>query len=429
MAELAAAPRRGDPPALSPYLRPLGWSMQQSRSTGEWYYVRTAPDGRRVRQRESPGYGWPAARLLCPDQADNLYEEAKAEAIAACAADTAGQRCYICFGEGDEDGLVRMCACRDDSGFAHVSCLAELAKRSVADAEARDLDDVKWERWYTCGMCEQKYHGVVLCALTWACWKTYLGRPETDQLRGWAMTALGNGLSAVGNYEDALSTQEAALAMMRRIGDSEDEILVVQSNLAGSYYKLGRPEEALRLSREVYSGRLKLDGEEHISTVRAAYDCASSLSDLQRFEEAKRLLRKTFPVLRRVLGESNDLTFKIRTIYARALYWDDAATLDDLREAVTSFEDLERTWRRVLGGAHPFVTAVESDLQDARAALCAREAPDDETVDGSAQEDEADDAESPTPVAAPMPAEATVAPRPPPPPPLPRRVTSILCCW
>ena len=27
-------------------------------------------------------------------------------------------------------------------------------------------------------LCEQEYHGVVRCALGWACWKTYLGRSE-----------------------------------------------------------------------------------------------------------------------------------------------------------------------------------------------------------------------------------------------------------
>ena len=32
---------------------------------------------------------------------------------------------------------------------------------------------------------------------------------------------------------------------------------------------------------------------------------------------------------------------------------DDGATLDDLREAVTTLEETERTARRVLGGAHP----------------------------------------------------------------------------
>ena len=110
------------------------------------------------------------------------------------------------------------------------------------------------------------------------------------------------------------------------------------------------------------------------------------------------------------------------------LYENTAATLDDVREAATALEETERIARRVRGGAKPTTVNIERALQHARAALRAREAPDDdETVDVSAQEDDADDAESPTPVAAPMPAEATVAPRPP--PPLPRRVTSIDCCW
>ena len=62
-------------------------------------------------------------------------------------------------------------------------------------------------------------------------------------------------------------------------------------------------------------------------------------------------------------------------MYATALYRDPCATLDDLREAVTTLEDLERTVRRVFGGAHPIVMGVEDDLQDARAALRAHETP------------------------------------------------------
>ena len=60
------------------------------------------------------------------------------------------------------------------------------------------------------------------------------------------------------------------------------------------------------------------------------------------------------------------------------LYKDDAATLDDLREAVTALEDLEQTARRVLGGAHPTVALMEQALRNARAALRARESPPDE---------------------------------------------------
>ena len=96
-----------------------------------------------------------------------------------------------------------------------------------------------------------------------------------------------------------------------------------------------------------------------------------SLKGLRRFEEAKALLRKTMPVARRVLGEGNDITLKMKWIYAEALYKDTGATLDDLREAVTTLEDVERIGRRVFGGAHPLTGGVEITLRNAQAALVA----------------------------------------------------------
>ena len=72
------------------------------------------------------------------------------------------------------------------------------------------------------------------------------------------------------------------------------------------------------------------------------------------------------PVARRVLGESHELTLKMRWAYAGALY-NPAATLDDLSEAVTTLEETERTARRVLGGAHPFTVDIENNLRCARA--------------------------------------------------------------
>ena len=65
----------------------------------------------------------------------------------------------------------------------------------------------------------------------------------------------------------------------------------------------------------------------------------------------------------------------MKAIYADALFKDPSATLEELREGVTTFEDTARTARRVLGGAHPTTTGVESCLQEARAALAARETP------------------------------------------------------
>jgi len=94
---------------------------------------------------------------------------------------------------------------------------------------------------------------------------------------------------------------------------------------------------------------------------------------LQHFEEVKALMRKTIPVARRVLENSGTLTLMLRTNYARALYMDDGATLDDLREAVTTLEDTARIARRVFGGAHPTAVGLEKARRDARAALRARD--------------------------------------------------------
>ncbi len=65
----------------------------------------------------------------------------------------------------------------------------------------------------------------------------------------------------------------------------------------------------------------------------------------------------------------------MRAIYGEALYRSDSSTLDDLRMAVTTLEDLERIARRVLGSSHPLISRNEVDLQGARTALRARETP------------------------------------------------------
>ena len=110
-------------------------------------------------------------------------------------------------------------------------------------------------------------------------------------------------------------------------------------------------------------------------TLLAANNLVLSLLDLERFEEVRSLLREMMPVAQRVLGESNSLTLKLRRIYAQALYRDPGATLDDLREAVTTGEETAQTARRVLGGAHPITSSVENSLRIAREVLRAREAP------------------------------------------------------
>ena len=107
---------------------------------------------------------------------------------------------------------------------------------------------------------------------------------------------------------------------------------------------------------------------------RPSNNYAHCLLTLQRYAEVKSLLRKTKPVARRVLGEGHRITLKIRWTYAEALYKDDGATLDDLREAVTTLDETARIAQRMLGSAHPVVRSIEHHLPISRAMLRAREA-------------------------------------------------------
>ena len=75
---------------------------------------------------------------------------------------------------------------------------------------------------------------------------------------------------------------------------------------------------------------------------------------------------------RRVLGERHKFTLTMKLHYAEALYKDDGATLDGLREAMTTLEEIEPIARRVLGGAHPLTKGIEIALRRTRAQAALR---------------------------------------------------------
>ena len=125
------------------------------------------------------------------------------------------------------------------------------------------------------------------------------------------------------------------------------------------------------MRRDVYLGRLKFFGEEHECVLRAACNYASTLDTLDCYGEAKSLLKKTIPFARRVLGASNEFTLRMRGCYAQSLWADDGATLDDVHEAVETYEDMVRISRRTLGSAHPLTAQIEFSLRNAQKFLTA----------------------------------------------------------
>ena len=93
------------------------------------------------------------------------------------------------------------------------------------------------------------------------------------------------------------------------------------------------------------------------------------MNEGHRRRRVARDVDKTVPVARRFLGESHQDTLRLRWVYARSLYEDPDATFDDLREAVSTLEEIEPTARRVLGSAHPLAKTIGNNIRTARAAL------------------------------------------------------------
>ena len=116
------------------------------------------------------------------------------------------------------------------------------------------------------------------------------------------------------------------------------------------------------MEREVYSGRLKLLGEEHPRTLLTANNCANSLLILERFEEAKRLLRKVIPVAQRALGAEHEITLSIREDLSRAIL-DGDSSANEKRQALQRLEDTVAVMRRVLGPVHPDTLRAQGELE------------------------------------------------------------------
>ena len=127
--------------------------------------------------------------------ADAKFREAADAAVAACAAEGVPQdaECFICKCSIAGKGIVNSCACHSGAGLAHVTCLVRQAEMSVKEMEECNTGE-GMAKWWTCFDCGEEFLGHVMIALAWACWKTYLGRPESDGLRSVGLSSLGSAL-------------------------------------------------------------------------------------------------------------------------------------------------------------------------------------------------------------------------------------------
>jgi len=160
----------------------------------------------------------------------------------------------------------------------------------------------KWQRCFDCG---QFFHGAVQLALGWACWKTYLGRPENDEIRCDALMVLAPALATQkSNSPEARMVNEAAVDTYQRVCPwDECRILMTRGNLVHCYKAIGQHDEAIKLERAIYAAFKSMsdsrgDAASASLQITAALSLAHSLGEQGEYAEAVSLLRKSLRLAR-----------------------------------------------------------------------------------------------------------------------------------
>ena len=301
--------------------------------------------------------------------ADKKYKDAVDEAIEGCAGATKGQTCYICRDERSTEGLVRGCACHTTEGFAHLSCLVREAHVVGEDELQQHNRDKLWIKWAECGLCHQRYHGAVARAMAWACWKTYVSRPEGDAMRGYALNVLTIAHMAV-RAEEALCSATAYRSWCCRFDPMN--VICAEENLAIVYKNLGRYEEAIPIMQQLRAAKLRrLRGSENEDSVNSLLNLAESLGGSGRYEEAIQLLSAERPAACRALGSDHSLCLSLAQVVGGVHYFHGKESGDatELLAACTVLRDAILRSRRTLGPHHPHTSAAENTFVMAMEAL------------------------------------------------------------
>ena len=163
--------------------------------------------------------------------------------------------------DSDPPPIQSGCACRSDSGLAHLECLVEKALSQQAHRGGKV--------WWECQTCGQDFTGAM---------RTGLGEAWWSRVRGEA--------------------EESA------------ERLAATHHLADCRLHDGEYADAERMSREVLSVRRRVLGEEHPDTLRSAGNLATTLAHQAKFCEAEEVLQATLEAYRRMLGHAHPDTLE-----------------------------------------------------------------------------------------------------------------------
>ena len=109
-----------------------------------------------------------------------------------------------------------------------------------------------------------------------------------------------------------------------------------------------------------------------MSTLIAALNFSTSLTDTGNFAEARAFMPDQMALAKRILGSDHPLTLDFQWGWARALLKDVDVTAEQLAEAASTLEKTLKIAQRVLGHEHPSTCTYRRYLEYCKAQIARR---------------------------------------------------------
>ncbi len=124
---------------------------------------------------------------------------------------------------------------------------------------------------------------------------------------------LGGNLQRQGKLDEALVYQERAAELVTQLEGAESEDAIkTHINLANTYVSLGRMIEGEDLMRTAYQNANEKMGNDHIETLKLAYNLGELLNNTSRYEESLLISDESLPVALEGLGERHLITLLLQ---------------------------------------------------------------------------------------------------------------------
>ena len=221
--------------------------------------------------------------------------------------------------------------------------LARQAEALVLAAEPKDPSDpAQWPRWSAI-----LPH---LLALDPA-------HSDNERLQSFAVLATWFMLARGDLTAGLLIADELYTIWRDRLGEDHDTSLRAAYTLAEACRMSGRPEKAKQLDIKTLAHRRRIDGSDDLETLRLASNLAVDLNMLGEHEQAQSLNVDTLARRHRILGADHR-----ETLYSTNNYAHNLRELGEYDQARQLDEDTLRRRRRIMGESHPETLLSASNL-------------------------------------------------------------------